>query len=773
MQTKFLNPYQFIPLQDKISDVDADVDKSSYTGVINYKITTKKTPLFIPGEILHRDYEKDDKEEATGHPYKRFFTYDNTNGDLSLKKKYRPSIPGSEIRGVIRSIYETLTNSCLSMIDGDEPIARRVNDAFLPGLIQRTEVSGKVNYTLLQAEKAVINFSKIGKQKEGEVCKGDVSKGGPVRYFDIKKTGRITGYLLKGEIPQKSTKTHYSIMYLNSTKPQVVTDLTETDLENLQNILSVYNDPRVNVLNKNGWYVEYKESLDKFLSGQLSITKGKVSFFPVYYYEINGKKQHKLYLSPACITKEIYNTKVKSIIPGYHACKDKKNLCPACHLFGMVGDTNEDSVAGKLRFTDLTPKKAGDCSDYYYNGRDCDKNGMVTLKELSNPKPSASEFYLQKPKNENGEILNWNYDYYIYSENEKTKYMLSEDGYIPKIMGRKYYFHNLSPQFSISRKEIDHLKDPDKNPKNKRNQSVQLVAENKTFEGKIYFEGISRTELLRLIWICDISNLTKNMHGYKIGGAKPLGLGSVETCVTSVYERTIFIDEKGNVKYKQEELKIKDLFGSEDLDEYYKIAKFDEKVRKAFLMMTKFINEFTVSYPIAYETDIDEQNQKKADGYLWFFNNQIEVETGRRDKLLKRKNMQFEQNLESLGNLKPSEGLEKLLLHSTVKGIKAKKTKQVEKTKKKEKTYNWKDTSAEENINYFNYECNQLYDVTVVEKTPCKNRKHVIIKFVNLNHKTGETKLEKSEAKNIQIKDTIKVRCIQTGSHPKFEYISH
>ena len=109
MAIEFLNPYHFLPLQHEKSLWEDDEKEESYTGMISYEITTR-TPLLVPGQVLKMD-------EKTGHPYKRFFTYDNTGEDLSLKTRYRPAIPGSEIRGVIRSIYETLTNSCLSMID--------------------------------------------------------------------------------------------------------------------------------------------------------------------------------------------------------------------------------------------------------------------------------------------------------------------------------------------------------------------------------------------------------------------------------------------------------------------------------------------------------------------------------------------------------------------------------------------------------------------------------------------------------------------------------
>src|SRR5699024_4974276 len=60
---------------------------------------------------------------------------------LDLGKNYEneyfePVIPGSEVRGMIRSIYEAVTNSCLSVLDGKTRIGKRTVEQFKPAVLK-------------------------------------------------------------------------------------------------------------------------------------------------------------------------------------------------------------------------------------------------------------------------------------------------------------------------------------------------------------------------------------------------------------------------------------------------------------------------------------------------------------------------------------------------------------------------------------------------------------------------------------------------------------
>lgn len=92
---EFINPYNFIPQANGIKR-EEPVKTNTYTGYIQCTLTTK-TPTIISGDSV---------EIVGAHKQ-----YKDT---VRLGKKGTPAIPGSEIRGMIRHKYETLTNSCMS-----------------------------------------------------------------------------------------------------------------------------------------------------------------------------------------------------------------------------------------------------------------------------------------------------------------------------------------------------------------------------------------------------------------------------------------------------------------------------------------------------------------------------------------------------------------------------------------------------------------------------------------------------------------------------------
>lgn len=89
----------------------------------------------------HRRTGESRSQRQTSSP--EIFSYDGKT----------PVIPGSSLRGMLRSAYETVTNSCLSVTDIQEKPVRRNSDIYEPGLLQRKD-NGTL--TLFEAEKIAI-----------------------------------------------------------------------------------------------------------------------------------------------------------------------------------------------------------------------------------------------------------------------------------------------------------------------------------------------------------------------------------------------------------------------------------------------------------------------------------------------------------------------------------------------------------------------------------------------------------------------------------------
>lgn len=562
--SKFLNPYNFISLPPKKEGVYKKDEKECLTGVIHYTVTTK-SPLFIPNSSADEVFEQstrvkekktenedehksenDEEQESESklrHKSYDFFSYKQLEPYIETGKNPdapTPVIPGSEMRGVIRSVYETLTDSCMGVLNSDILPIKRSAHRFEPGLI-RKDGSG---YTLIKATSL-----RIGKKaKENELPPG----------FEDKKNGTMIskcckeGYLIKWGMGVR--KAHY---HLYSPEEEEGTELSRHELEaKLVSVIDSYlsrtparrsNAERYREYQRDmNAYKEYKQDLEKFMDGSVEGTE----YFPVNYSVLSDGK---FYLSPAVITKEISNNSVGTLAGNFAPCNGAVE-CPACELFGHVSTDGDYSRGSKVRFSDLYVTKESDNETYFYD--------VCTLPALSSPKLGNTEFYLKKP----GNATFWTYDYYV--ENGEVK--VEKDQL--QLRGRKYYWHH--PQKEASDEKRDNITPniPSDIVPERLNKTVRPLRCNVTFAGELYFEGISEKQLKQLVWIC---NSGAEKLGYKLGAAKPFGFGSVACNVISVETRNIDI-QNGRVIYK---------VSNDQKDKYqctYEEAEFSKHCEKAF-----------------------------------------------------------------------------------------------------------------------------------------------------------------------------------------------
>lgn len=614
----FVNPYHFYPLTSECKR--GEYKEGDLTGKITVEIKTE-TPLFIPNITSERlefcDDGKKGEEPKREHKRYEFFSYHQYENEESGETQAKePVIPGSEIRGMIRSVYEAITGSCMSAIDLNKPFYKRTSDYYKCGML----LYENDKFTLYKEND--ISYIKLDLVKEFQ--DGDYVAYNEFQYKGNKKVTNMPlqkieekqlderkwkykGVLLKGE---KGVNKKWAKIFNIKTYDKLVEIFSEEDptIKAFEHILQTYQDKKINKLceEQKGWYKEYEICWKKLKLGQRK-------YLPVYYSIITSSNsgQRIMYLSPACITKESYTTSIEKIFSegekklDFRPCKSKKAICPACQLFGMVG---EKAVASRLRFADARLSNG-------FTVENSMEDHFTVLEELAMPKISATEMYLQRPLE--GKADFWTYDYY--TENGKI-YTYTDKNPI-KIMGRKFYWHH---------------KFCNKNPlKTKRNRSVRLLKEGVVFKEDIYFERISKKQLDELIFLLNISNLMSN-HGYKLGMGKPLGLGSVSMTVDSVKIRTFNLESDTLYDEKEYEIEKKN----------YSQVGFCTEIENAFEWATDFklLDGKTVSYPLTerqYETCYlpkDRVLKPLDEGFLWFtYNRGGSVKS--RDKMKLKENL--------------------------------------------------------------------------------------------------------------------------------------
>ena len=580
MSKGFVNPYNFIAFPKQKAKAYDDTDK--HTGYIEYTMETL-TPLFIPNSSTETAFTE--SSDIADHKSYDFFSYTELDSARKYENEYHePVIPGSEMRGMIRSVYETLTDSCMRVLNSDIHPVKRTLEQFKPGLIHRTR-NGALE--LIKAKSY-----RIGNRAQEDELPDDLSlkngcRNGSVVYIKAPKEGTVVkdyrdavqkpydveSYLLKWGMGVKKARYHVFVPD-NNNRFSTIKKLTREEIEHSINELidSYVTQPAVSDNNRNA-YESYRKDFMDFLNG-----KGE-GYFPVNYSKIDDKDGSITYISPAVYTKEISVNSIEKIAGEFVPCKEK-DICPACDMFGYMGNSNETSRGSRIRFSDLhVTEKRADNKEYYM----CSK---VTIPALSESKLGNVEFYLKKPSKD---ALFWTYDYYVDTDGN----IHIQQG---ELRGRKFYWHHGKVSINDIKAEATNL-----------NKTVRPVKQGMKFKGRLYYEGISKKQLNQLIWILGNG---KDGLGYKLGSAKPFGLGSVLCYIDNVVERNIDINND-KMSYSMD--------GYNDIDVSYEQAGFSLEVKKEFEKIASvktFSDNVAIIYPKAKDNDSDK-------GFEWFVNNHV------------------------------------------------------------------------------------------------------------------------------------------------------
>jgi CRISPR-associated protein (TIGR03986 family) len=604
MSIKFVNPYNFISLGNECnrkSFGDYINNKELLTGYIECELENL-TPIFIPNTTNENAFTDNEKYKSYD-----FFSYDDISKQKRTSEYSEPVIPASEIRGVIRSAYEALTNSCMSTMDDSNILSKRTTIPAKPGLLKKENGEWK----LYEAERLMIKVKdcSIDNARNFKDILSNYNEGDKI-YFkrgikyknyriytisdisDINVSGYEEGYIHFGEDFIK--KHHESIFKLGKMIKDI--EITIDDISRLSELIEIYTE-----LNKNNRKYEKFNNLltsKDFKSGRRVL--------PVYYSIYKKDDKNYVYLSPACIGREVFANRLSYILKvqgGYQPCSSRENLCEACALFGFTGNGSENNaLASRLRFTDAKIKNKKTSNKDYY-----DK--ICILPELASPKISATEFYLERPYDDKRKTYDmWNYDYaFNWDRQNKIEQF---DKYVPKIRGRKFYWHSEKAKFVCKQ--------------NERNCKVRPLKKNNVFSFRVYFDAITEDELNKLVWTLNIGD-NNNMNCHKIGRGKPIGFGTIKIRIDKIIKRDISFNGDA-VLYKLNEYKI-DLKQNRPLD-------YKKKNVQEFLKITDWEKApQNINYPIGEDKTKPGKLNSLA-SHQWFTGNK-QIGYGHKDAKIK------------------------------------------------------------------------------------------------------------------------------------------
>ncbi len=548
---KFINPYTFVPLPEvKQISATEGVQKNLY-GYLDCSIQLK-TDLFIPNASFERAFIDDEE-----HKSYEFYSYDQIiKTERGRKPPKNPVIPGSEIRGVVRSVYEVITDSCLG-VQEDKLFSARIGEIKKPAIlkydgkkwrfveVKREQLNEKYYCKPKRALGAIDRERQLYvKNKKNVVVRR--RHGNKDFYKVINKKKKMKGFLVIGE-PMQNKK--YESVFIGS--PEAANEkIDEIKVRKYIDIINnFYANSKINTLLNIKDEKHPKEHKGyRHLSANVEKMKGKLNF--VWFSKVGKGDNKKIYLSPACLGREIYDTKVYDLLNDLKPCLDaKENICHACDLFGMVSpDSIGKSKATRVRFTDAHLIKDSEASFY---------SEPITIKPLGGSKISSFEFYthlIDKEGKESYEGVNyWTPDYYINKDKKKVLYD-EKNGKRIKLNGRKFYWHN--PSVEKAGKDIyQKAYDEDTKKVSSTIRPLKPSASGKNeFTFRVYFDGVSEMELKRLIYSLNLEDREKSLC-HKIGKGKPLGLGSVKVNVKKLFFRKFNIKANGEAEIINEENK--------------------------------------------------------------------------------------------------------------------------------------------------------------------------------------------------------------------------
>ncbi len=490
-----INPYTFVPIRtEKIQRQNGEAYYAKgnlHTGVLECTLQVK-TPLAIPN--IEKAFPDPKHSDHVCYPFYR-------EDDQAV-------IPGSSLRGMLRSVYETITGSCFSTMKADTPLSSR-DRQYVPGILRKENGT----MVLYNADRYRIPMGKIvtstANQKKREIIGADgaVLKTGDWVQFTCDRRKRViklekmtedrtksfgncqSGILMIGE-PSRNKKSE-GILVLGKQELYSESQL-KLAYERLLQTLSFYRNQSINrnlgsSKTDHHGYAGYEE---------LNLESG----IPLWFK--GDSKQNSIHFSYAGIGRMVFQNSLNDLVGQLDRCRDRKAVCPACLMFGMVGGSGEQQgLGGRIRVTNAY---AGEKPKLEYE----------TLKILGMPRNSYFPFYAQ---NESGK-----------------KSVLSYDDQSASISGRKFYWHHNMETESIA------LGSYGTKEKSNQNATMELVMPDNSaeFSFKIYYDGISEEQLRALIWAVTLGeNDVRGTQCHKLGHGKPLGLGSVKITVTRQVER--------------------------------------------------------------------------------------------------------------------------------------------------------------------------------------------------------------------------------------------
>ncbi len=499
-------PYNFVPLPQRVFEVADGIDvggrkskpwevhdqfvDGTYSGSVELTIRTL-TPLFIRGPVLQRQDRTWDARESRLRP------------EPYMAPDGRPLIPGSSLRGMVRTLVEVLSFSKIRPVDDRRPFFRTVDDTRIGRAYRERMRRGSIRGGRLQrvgdewwiVECDVLRVRRSRLQRnihEGNQpnwlyqhrpCWVQV-RGEEVSdiAFEERTSWRRGTLVLTGDVPRKT----YEFVFLEAPPNAARVNVPDRIFEQF------HEDGQITRWQQTAFPVNQPPNGGRRAPGHLR--DGEPVFF--LKNDSNDNRGGLVFLGRAGMFRLPYDLCPAELVPR-HLREGGLDIAEA--MFGTVDSGG--AIKGRVHFEDALAIEGGPpwC------------NATLVPRVLSAPKPTTFQHYLTQDGTKGPDRLT------TYLEGDRTT-----------IRGHKLYWHRddgsgLS-QIREARNHDGLLNDLRGDaPCDTQHTIITPVRTGVTFVGRVRFENLTDIELGALLHALQLPDSC----AHRLGMGKPLGLGSI------------------------------------------------------------------------------------------------------------------------------------------------------------------------------------------------------------------------------------------------------
>lgn len=555
----FINPYTFVPLPDKVKrdkpHGHARAVEGGLTGYLDVEFAFR-SPLMMPV-----DWNIPGETTATG-----------------TRIEERVTVPGSSVRGAVRSLFEVISSSCLSILDPDYRPAHRASLEMRPdkqlAVVDEVDSDGKVISVLptnrvvwIRAEALWRLFDGAAGLRSGVRISFDESaiyersfggnKGKPVKREQLKLEGEST--LTEGgdwvvHVADAGTKGNHPADHIYVAVGKLETTpirLGEMTWEDYRELCRYSVDVTGGELAPSApsWDAEEWSGVAVMVRhtdrnhvvtaiGKRRKSDGALAPGDSVWITTGSEGGERVVtgLTMSSSWRELGKGPIRDRLPDESLlpCRDPDELCPACATFGFIearaegqrGDQAEhNAYASHLRFgafeTDApVPLR------------------LVLPPPTRSPRPSAGAFYLEHLKVEGD---NREAGVAEFGKPASRWGGRLDSPRMRRIAGRKFYWHGQEPEDTTpTPRQVRRNHYPAEGANNCREVRRWITEKPPVLRGRIHFENIDARQLGLLMLALEPLELAKRagitVNGElatHLGGGKGLGFGTAVGRITA------------------------------------------------------------------------------------------------------------------------------------------------------------------------------------------------------------------------------------------------